>query len=426
MEDKLEEFVALLRKQGPRPIEPRNRPRPPVPAAARLLKPKAWSWADFAWPTRERLFWNLGGAAVAVAVFALGFWLALPSAPKPVHVAALPAPAPAASAKVTVAIPEPVASAEPERNEAIRPDEGEPPVPAPPDVADASAAAEPPPAPPAAKPAAPLQAIPAPDETKLASLPPPAPPSARQGEPAWLRFAVKPPAINGRPEIAIVLDDVGVDHKGAVRAITLPGPLTLSFMAYANDLATLTAAAHRAGDELIVHVPMEPLSRSEDMGPNGLAVGLSHDEILRRLRWDLSRFDGYVGINNHMGSRFTADAQGMTWVLEELKARGLLFLDSRTIGNSVGVAVARKLGVPHAARDVFLDDVLEPGPIAHQLAEVEAIARHHGKAIAIGHPHGVTLDVLEPWLKTLAAKGFVLVPLSTIVRQQTQVAGGTG
>src|SRR5690348_8838970 len=131
MDDKLEEFVALLRKQGPRPIEPRSRPRPPVPAAAQLLKPKAWSWAEFAWPTRERLFWNLGGAALAVAVFGLGFWLALPSAPKPAAVASLRAPG--EPQKVTVAIPAPAASAEPERNEAIRPDEGEPPVPAPPD-----------------------------------------------------------------------------------------------------------------------------------------------------------------------------------------------------------------------------------------------------------------------------------------------------
>ena len=336
---------------------------------------------------------------MAIAVAA---WLALP-APKPEPVAveakavpvAVPPPAPAramATARITVPIP---AIPPDERGEISRP---------------------------------PLQAAapPAPPETKLAALPPPVAPPARRGEPAWLRYAVAVPPADGRPEIAIVLDDVGVDRKGAERAITLPGPLTLSFMAYAEDLPRLTAAAHRAGDELMLHVPMQPLSPVEDMGPNGLSVDLGRDEVLRRLRWDLGRFDGFVGINNHMGSRFTADAQGMSWVLEELKARGLLFLDSRTIGNSVGYALAAKLGVPHAGRDVFLDDVLEPRAVAAQLAETEAIARRHGRAIAIGHPHGVTLDVLGPWLATIKSKGFELVPVSAIVRQHMLVAGGTG
>jgi hypothetical protein len=267
---------------------------------------------------------------------------------------------------------------------------------------------------------------PVPPETKLAALPPPTLPPVKRGEPAWLRYAVMAPPARGRPEIAIVIDDLGLDKKGAERAIALPGPLTLSFMAYATDLPRMAEEAHRAGHELMVHVPMEPISRSEDMGPNGLAVGLSRDEVLRRLRWDLGRFDGYVGINNHMGSRFTGDAAGMEPVLEELKARGLLFLDSRTIGNSVGIELARKLGVPHAARDVFLDNEIEAGAIAARLAETEEIARRHGSAIAIGHPHDATLDQLTTWLAGLSAKGFVLVPVSAIVRQHTPVAGGTG
>ena len=404
MDEKLEEFVALLHRPGPRPARPMTRPRPPVPAAARLLKRRTRrrSWPSFALPTPSPHLWvNLGCGAAALAVIAVATWLALPGPPPapPVAMATpVPVPLPPAPertmARITVPIP------------AIPPDErGEISAPAP------QVAAEPPPAPP---------------ETKLAALPPPVLPPAERGEPAWLRYAVSVPPANGRPEIAIVLDDVGVDRKGAERAVTLPGPLTLSFMAYADDLPRLTEAAHRAGDELMVHVPMQPISAAEDMGPNGLSVDLSRDEVLRRLRWDLGRFDGYVGINNHMGSRFTADAAGMTWVLEELKKRGLLFLDSRTIGNSVGIEVARKLGVPHAGRDVFLDNELDAHAIAARLAEVEEIARQHGSAIAIGHPHDVTLDVLGPWLAAVKAKGFVLVPVSAIVRQHTLLAGGTG
>ncbi|HUC67146.1 MAG TPA: divergent polysaccharide deacetylase family protein [Stellaceae bacterium] len=416
MDDKLEEFVALLRRPGPRPARPRARPRPPVPAAARLLQRRhiIWSWPILSLPTPSPRLWvNLGCGAAALAVIAIATWVALPS-PQPEPQLALDAPvtattpvAPPATAPVPVSAPRPAPpaanaritlpfpAAPDEEGEAVVPD-------------DATRAAALPPVP---------------SGTRLAALPPPVP--ARRGEPAWLRFAVPPPPVDGRPEIAIVLDDVGLDRKGAERAIALPEPVTLSFMAYATDLPQMAEAAHRNGHELMLHVPMEPISRSEDMGPNGLSVDLSRDEVLRRLRWDLDRFDGYVGINNHMGSRFTADAAGMSWVLEELKARGLLFLDSRTIGNSVGIELARKFGVPHAGRDVFLDNVIEPAAIEAQLAETEEIARRHGSAIAIGHPHDVTLDVLTPWLAGLKAKGFVLVPLSTIVRQRTLLAGGS-
>ena len=168
----------------------------------------------------------------------------------------------------------------------------------------------------------------------------------------------------------------------------------------------------------MVHVPMEPMSRGEDMGPYGLAVGLSHDELLRRLRWDLGRFDGYVGINNHMGSRFTSDAASMDAVMAELKARGLLFIDSRTIATTLGAETAERAGVPNASRDVFLDNERDATAVGERLAVLEARARRQGSAIAIGHPHDGTLAELALWLDTLAAKGLVLVPVSAIVRER--------
>jgi polysaccharide deacetylase 2 family uncharacterized protein YibQ len=267
----------------------------------------------------------------------------------------------------------------------------------------------------------------------MASLPPPsqvamivpppelaaAPQVATAGLPAWLRNAVPAPARNGRPRIAIVIDDVGVDRARSARAIALPGPLTMSFLPYALDLAQQTEAARRAGHELLVHVPMEPLdTRNNDAGPGPLDVGLSADEILRRLRWDLARFDGYVGINNHMGSRFTSDTEALRPVMQELRDRGLLFLDSRTVPHSLGVSVAARYGVPHAGRDVFLDDEIASPAIAAQLAELERVARRSGSAIAIGHPHDATLDALKAWLRDAPSKGFVLVPLSAIVRER--------
>jgi len=252
----------------------------------------------------------------------------------------------------------------------------------------------------------------------LAALPPPSLPKPEAVEPAWRRFAVAVPAVQGRARVAIVIDDLGVDRRRTERTIALKGPLTLSFLAYADDLPHLTEAARRAGHELLVHVPMEPMSRSEDMGPNGLAVGLGRDELLRRLRWDLGRFEGYVGINNHMGSRFTSDARSMASVMEELKARGLLFIDSRTIASTVAGELAQRLGVPNASRDVFLDNERDATAVGERLAVLEATARRHGSAIAIGHPHDGTLAELTIWLDTLAGKGLALVPVSAIVKER--------
>lgn len=232
---------------------------------------------------------------------------------------------------------------------------------------------------------------------------------------AWKRFAVPIPPSQGRPRIVIVLDDLGLNRGATRRAIALPGPLTLSFMTYADHLETLGASARAAGHELLLHVPMEPRDPSIDPGPQALIRGQS-DELLREnLRWGLKRLKGYVGINNHMGSGFTTDEAGMRVVLSELRERGLLFLDSRTAGSSQGIAVARDLGVPAVARDVFLDHEVSRPFIRRQLETTEALARRQGVAIAIGHPHSETLDLLEEWLPSLAERGFQLVPVSAVV-----------
>ena len=247
-----------------------------------------------------------------------------------------------------------------------------------------------------------------------AALTPPLPPEG----PVWRRnavaFALPAPA----PMIALVFDDLGMDRVHTAEVIRLPGPLTLSFLPYAGDLAHQTAAGHAAGHELLVHMPMEPLAAGLDPGPGALLVRLPPDEIMRRLDRGLAAFTGYVGINNHMGSRFTSDRALLTPVLAELKRRGLLFLDSATAPSSVGAAVAASLHLPHTKRNVFLDDELTQGAIRANLGRLEEIARRNGSAVAIGHPHQLTLEVVTPWLAGLAARGFVLAPLSAVVRAQ--------
>jgi polysaccharide deacetylase 2 family uncharacterized protein YibQ len=277
----------------------------------------------------------------------------------------------------------------------------------------------------------------APPSGQIALLPPPAvpgappsvaplnPPSAQSGEqPAWLRYATTAPVdVRDRPRVAIVIDDLGLDRPRTERVIALPAAVTMSFLAYSGELAHFTDEARRNGHEMIVHVPMEPVNAKIDMGPNGLATNQTHDEVLRRLDWDLGRFDGYVGINNHMGSRFTGDAEAMGWVMEDLKSRGLMFLDSRTIGTSIGAKAAAAAGVPFAERDVFLDDDQSAYAVQQRLREVEAIARRKGTAIAIGHPHDATIDALISWIAKLPSKNIVLVPLTDIVKARMGAVG---
>lgn len=244
-----------------------------------------------------------------------------------------------------------------------------------------------------------------------------------EGAPAWLKNAVQVADSDDRPMIAIVIDDLGLNRVNARRSIALPPPLTLAFMSYAEGLEAMTTAARRVGHELMVHVPMEPMDEAYDAGNNVLTTGLTPDAVAERLDWALGRFEGYVGINNHMGSKFTTSPVGMAQVMAELRSRGLLFLDSKTSSDSVGQALAASMGVAHTSRNVFIDNEPEDmDSIRRQLTKLEDIARRRGKAVGIGHPHDTTLEILAQWLAEVEGRGFKLVPISAIVRHETEMA----
>ncbi|WP_341916363.1 divergent polysaccharide deacetylase family protein [Ferrovibrio terrae] len=245
-------------------------------------------------------------------------------------------------------------------------------------------------------------------------------PAGEGAVPAWRARAVAPPAGARPPYVAFLIDDAGLDRKGTQRAINLRGPVTLSFMSYASDLSEQSAAARAAGHEVMLHLPMEPLDvKRNNPGPNALYVDLDAAELQRRLAWHLDRFSDYVGVNNHMGSRFTANAGRMGQVLDEIGRRQVFWLDSLSGPNSAGPALARQRGLDAAERDLFLDDDRSPG-IGHELAAMERIARARGDVIAIGHPHGSTLTAMENWIATAKERGFTLVPVSTVLLRRQQ------
>jgi hypothetical protein len=223
-----------------------------------------------------------------------------------------------------------------------------------------------------------------------------------------------PPHFEGKPRIAIIIDDMGLDPIGSARAIILSPSVTLSFLPYANDLSDQTERARLAGHELLLHMPMEPIGH-ENPGPGTLRVGMPPEELRAILEKALASFSGFDGVNNHMGSKFTADSEGMSLVVDVLREHHLFFLDSRTGMKSVGEATAKAHNLPAGARDVFLDNDTNPAAIRGQLAEVEREARRKGSAIAIGHPHAETLQVLEDWLPGAPDRGFELVPVRELI-----------
>jgi polysaccharide deacetylase 2 family uncharacterized protein YibQ len=245
--------------------------------------------------------------------------------------------------------------------------------------------------------------------------------------PGWLAEAMRnakaplrddaPAGSEAKSVIAICIDDLGEDLAGTDRAMALPKDVALSFLPFAENTPFLAEAATKRGHLVLAHVPMQALN-GKDPGPMGLKPQMTRDEIARRLGWNLARVPGLVGINNHEGSRFTADAAALKPVMATLKARHLFFFDSRTGPESAVRGAARAAGVMTGARDIFLDDDPRALAVSAELEMLAREARRTGAAIAIGHPHEVTLKLLALWLAQ--DHGVTLVPLDEAIRIKNQ------
>lgn len=242
-------------------------------------------------------------------------------------------------------------------------------------------------------------------------------PSTTQSSPPPRQALPSYPSHSGETaKVVIIIDDMGMARRYSFDTLDLPAPLTLAFLPYAPNLSELTVPAKKKGHELIIHVPMEPMDSSQNMGPSGLTTKMSKDEFMDVLdNHVFTAFEGYVGINNHMGSRLTQNERAMGWVMEALKARGLFFVDSKTIGSSVGARKAFEAGVPYAERDVFLDHYDTYEAVIKALGELERTAHRQGVAIAIGHPRKHTLEALRDWMPSMKERGLELVPVSAVL-----------
>jgi polysaccharide deacetylase 2 family uncharacterized protein YibQ len=222
----------------------------------------------------------------------------------------------------------------------------------------------------------------------------------------------------GGARCAIIIDDVGYNEAVLREFLGLDLPLTFAVFPRLAASRQAAQAAAQAGHTVLLHLPMEPLepSKTKLMGPGGITTSMSDAEIEAAVAGDLVSVGSVEGINNHLGSRATADARVMRAVMRAAQGRGLFFVDSLTTPHSVAGEVAREMGVPTASRDVFLDtDVSGEAGIRARIEALIRRAKERGSAIGIGHAHPVTAQALRAMSGDFEREGVRVVPAGDLV-----------
>ena len=221
-----------------------------------------------------------------------------------------------------------------------------------------------------------------------------------------------------RPRIAIVIGDLGLSRVATDATLRrLPASVTLAFDGAALAVENWLQRARQDGHETMLSLPMEPFDYPRsDPGPNSLLTSLPNADNIQRLLNFLRIGSGYVGVTTLSGSRFSADSTKLTPVITILRERGLLVLDTRVSSHSAIEALSREMKVPVATSSRVIDINPSPSAIDEALADLEQTARMEGSVVGLASPLPVTLDRIEAWSKQLAERGFVLAPISAVVK----------
>lgn len=216
-------------------------------------------------------------------------------------------------------------------------------------------------------------------------------------------------------KLAIVIDDFGYRPHTENQVLAMPSAVSVAVLPNAPHAHEMATKAHNSGHEVLIHLPMAPLSK-QPLEKDTLRPEMSSDEIDRIIREAYNKVPYAVGLNNHMGSAMTSSLFGMQKVMQSLARYNLYFLDSMTIGNSQAMRAAQGTGVKVIKRKVFLDDKQNEADIRFQFNRAIQVARRSGSAIAIGHPHPSTVRVLQQMLPSLPAD-ITLVPASSLLNE---------
>jgi polysaccharide deacetylase 2 family uncharacterized protein YibQ len=223
-----------------------------------------------------------------------------------------------------------------------------------------------------------------------------------------------------RPRIAVVVTGLGLNATLTQAAISrLPGSVTLAFDPYADGLNEWMSRARAQGHEVLIGVPMEPLDYPEsDPGPATLLTSLTNSDNKQRLEWTLARATGYVGVVGEAGSRFLTSPKDVLPLFDQLKQRGLLYVDNMPASQSRIGRIARDLGLARALDDLDIDTDPSAAAIDAKLMEIEKTAKAKGQAVAFASPMPGTFKELESWTAHLSAQNLVLAPITAVVNRQ--------
>mgnify|MGYP003365367874 FL=1 len=228
-------------------------------------------------------------------------------------------------------------------------------------------------------------------------------------------LALAAPSYAGK--LAIVIDDFGYRPQQENQVLAMPSAISVAVLPNAPHAREMATKAHNSGHEVLIHLPMAPLSK-QPLEKDTLRPDMSSDEIERIIREAVDKVPYAVGLNNHMGSAMTSSLFGMQKVMQALSRYNLYFLDSMTIGNSQAMRAANGTGVKVIKRRVFLDDSQNEAAIRVQFNRAIDLARRNGSAIAIGHPHPTTVRVLQQMVYNLPSDITLVRPSSLLNEPQ--------
>lgn len=220
-------------------------------------------------------------------------------------------------------------------------------------------------------------------------------------------------------KIAIIIDDFGYyDNKTTEKFLNFEYPITLSIIPGQKHSIEMAEQAKKNEKPFMIHLPMEAIEEKVEDGEFTIMTNLPDSVIADRVQKAVGILPGAVGINNHMGSKATADARVMEVIFKQLKSNGKFFVDSKTTSESVVSHIAAKFNVKSAVNDGFLERKKDEGEvyIQRKLAAIAKIAKRRGKAIVIGHPYSETIKVLSKEIPNLEKKGFQIVPITEVIR----------
>lgn len=226
----------------------------------------------------------------------------------------------------------------------------------------------------------------------------------------------KPESRKYSGKLAVIVDDCGYDMPSVRTLLNTGLPLNFAVLPYKPYSSDVLEMIKSDGRVAMMHLPMEPMDRSAmSEGSSTICTDMSKDKILELTRKAINSLPGVSGVNNHQGSKATADSATMTTVLQELRNQDLFFVDSRTSSKSVARDKAVAMGVPTARNDIFLDNSSDVQAIRKQIYKAMDIAEKNGSAIAICHARPNTAKAWSMYAEEIKNTGIELVPITDLL-----------